>query len=473
MHITTESKQMVMTRPIRLALPWLVLLGLSAGCPAGQDDVQPPYDEFFFPTGVAVSPDESTLFVVNANSDLRYDSGTVNVIDLERAEELASVWWQEQRELPAGADCVADPALPGVLQCHEREVIDADAGARVGNFATALAVQTLDSGDLRLFVAVRGDPSITWVDYASATGELACGPDQEVPLCDNDHRLLSLRDDPALPDLVGEPFGVLVDSLAGFAMITHLSQGAVSLVDAPTDGRAPLLVDAVRGLFDRDPETNVRGALGVAGRPNALAGMAGQGAFDHIYVTGRTEDRVLMLSVYRAEPERAPIIALGEHFFLNGVDNPVSDSDDSRGIAFNQDGSRLYVINRDPTFLHIYDTEDGPDGFPANEYIGAVELCREPANIAVADLGRGDRAYVSCFASGQIWVIDTRAQTVEAIIDVGRGPHALALTSDTRKRLYVANFLENTVSVVDIEPGSQTENRVLIRLGGRSASGDQ
>ena len=473
MHSSTESKQKVMTRPTRLAMAWLMVLGTSAGCPASQDDVQPPYDAFFFPTGVAVSPDESRLFVVNGNSDLRYDSGTVSVVDLERVEELAAVWWQEQRELPAGADCVADPALPGVLQCNEKEVIDVSAGARVGNFSTALAVQPLDSGDVRLFVAVRGDPSITWLDYSSATSELACGPEQEVPLCDNRHRLLSLRDDPDLPDLTGEPFGVLVDPLAGYAVITHLSLGTVSLVDAPSDGSEPILADAVAGLFDRDNDTNVRGALGVAGRPNPLAGMAGQGAFDRVYVASNTEDRVRMLSVYRADPESLPVIAIGEHFFLTGVDNPVRTGNDSRGIAFNEDGSRLYVINRDPTFLHIYDTEDGPDGFPVNQYLGAVELCREPANITVADVGRGDRAYVSCFATGQIWVIDTRAQTVESIIDVGRGPHALALAKDTRRRLYVANFLENTVSVVDIEPGSPTENRVLMRLGGRSDSGDQ
>ena len=56
----------------------LVCIGLAA-CTASADEVSPPKDQFFFPTGLAIAPDESRLFVTNANSELRYDSGSINV----------------------------------------------------------------------------------------------------------------------------------------------------------------------------------------------------------------------------------------------------------------------------------------------------------------------------------------------------------------------------------------------------------
>ena len=46
------------------------ITGLSValfGCPASNEDVQPPSDQIYFPTGLAALPDESALFVANAN----------------------------------------------------------------------------------------------------------------------------------------------------------------------------------------------------------------------------------------------------------------------------------------------------------------------------------------------------------------------------------------------------------------------
>jgi DNA-binding beta-propeller fold protein YncE len=53
---------------------------------------------------------------------------------------------------------------------------------------------------------------------------------------------------------------------------------------------------------------------------------------------------------------------------------------------------------------------------------------------------------------------------VEAFVQVGRGPYGVAM-SPTRKRLYVSNFLEDTLAVIDLTPGSATRNRVVLRIG--------
>ncbi|HEU5055652.1 MAG TPA: hypothetical protein VFU21_03980, partial [Kofleriaceae bacterium] len=65
---------------------------LSAGCPATSEEVRPPSDQFYFPTGMAISPDQELIFVANANSDLRYDGGMVIPVSLARVDAIIAEW---------------------------------------------------------------------------------------------------------------------------------------------------------------------------------------------------------------------------------------------------------------------------------------------------------------------------------------------------------------------------------------------
>jgi hypothetical protein len=114
--------------------------------------------------------------------------------------------------------------------------------------------------------------------------------------------------------------------------------------------------------------------------------------------------------------------------------------------------------------LHILDTSLDEVGVPRNEFLAGVELCRQASHLQLVDAGRGERVYVACFGNGQVWSIDPRGAVVDAIIEVGRGPQAMA-ASPSRSVLFVSNFLEDTVAVVDLTPESATENRVVLRLG--------
>jgi YVTN family beta-propeller protein len=81
------------------------------------------------------------------------------------------------------------------------------------------------------------------------------------------------------------------------------------------------------------------------------------------------------------------------------------------------------------------------------------------------DSGDGDRAYVTCFQDGQLYVVDPRGlSTVEDIITVGRGPFSV-VASPSRKKVYVTNFLEDTIAVIDTSPTSPFYNRVVLRIG--------
>jgi DNA-binding beta-propeller fold protein YncE len=133
--------------------------------------------------------------------------------------------------------------------------------------------------------------------------------------------------------------------------------------------------------------------------------------------------------------------------------------------------SRAWVVNRFDDAISILD--------PAAD----VELAR----VTGADLGMpgalrmetevefnraGTRAYLSNENLDVVQVLDIDGANLDApvlvaTIDVGVNPRGMATnTADTR--LYVANIQSADISVVDIEPGSATENQVLATIAPRA-----
>lgn len=427
----------------------LIAIGI-AGCTASSDDVRPPEDQLFFPTGAAVAPDGSKLFVVNANSELRYDSGSVAVLDLALVDQVHT-GWVKQRQAPVG--CQADQDHTETLICDEAQFILSGQGARIGNFGTDIAVQDFHNGTSRLIIPTRGDPSVAWLDYDGAT--LSCTSAEGFALCDDAHRLYAVHDDPNIGLLPDEPFSVFADSDSGFAVVTHLATGAVTLIDSPAGGTATI-ADIATGVFAADA-TGLRGSTGVTGtRVNGTT---------LVYVGSRSEDRVAMFTVGRPG-NAAPYLLPSSYFFLhNTVGVNAGASSDTRGMAFSPAGDRLYVVNRRPPSLQIYDTSLKPTGFPANTGIAATDICSQAAALAVMDAGDGDRAYIPCFQDGELYVVDPRGQAaVEDIVSIGRGPFAVA-ASPSRKKVFVTNFLEDTIAVVDVDPQSPLRNHVTLRIG--------
>ena len=435
------------SKPVPMRTVFLLACASLAACTASAAEVRPPEDQIFFPTGAAVSPDDALLFVASANSELRYDSGAISVIDLALVDQDSSNWTTSQT-IPDG--CSQDPDHIETLVCDEARFIMTGAGARIGNFATDIAVQDFKmGGPLRLIVPTRGDPSVAWIDWDGS--KLSCSSSEGFALCDQDHRLAYVQNDPNIGLLPDEPFNAYAG--ADFAVVTHLTTGAVTLIDT-RPGVPAAIADVATGLFAADPLTGLRGSTGVTGRPDGL-----------VYVGSRSEDRIQTLTVGRPVNTAAPYIIPENYFFEDFVGANAGGSSDTRGMKFNAAGDRLYLVNRRPPSLQIYDTSPGPTGFPKNMGIAATDLCRDASTLAIVDAGDGDRAYVSCFQDGEIYIIDPRgASSVEDIVSVGRGPYAVA-AAPTRKKVYVTNFLEDTVAVVDVSPTSKTHNRVVLRIG--------
>ena len=429
---------------------------LVVGCTASGEEVRPPRDQIFFPTGAALSPSESHLFIANANSDLTYDSGSISVFDLTHVDDVVAAWVTD-KTVPGG--CVPDADFTETLMCPEEIFLGntGSAGVRIGNFATEIAVQDMNggAGELRLIIPTRGDPSIAWADW---DGErLTCRPNAEGhEQCDDEHRLSFILNNSEI-SIPEEPFGAFADTAGEFAVVTHLTTGAITLIDSPR-GQPAVITDVVAGVFAADPQTGLRGATGVAGRTPGAPD-------DIIYVGSRSEDRIATFTVGRPVNGAAPFLLAGGYFFLDAIGNTNGQSSDTRGMAFSPSGERLYLVNRRPPSLQVYDTSLGVTGFPENRALGGTDICRQASTLAVADSGDGERVYVSCFQDGQIYIIDPSGSiTTDDIVTVGRGPYSV-VASELRKKLYITNYLEDTIAVVDIEPGKPTRNRVVLRIG--------
>jgi len=429
-------------------------LSITLGCTASAEQVAPPNNKLFFPTGMAVTPGDAMLFVANANSELVYDSGTISPIDLANVDQIVQAWTSSTKTIPEG--CSQDTDHTETLICPDSTFIQAPAAARVGNFATAIAVQDTHDGKLRLVVPTRGDPSIAWVDWDGTA--LSCNANGEAfALCDDAHRLTFVHNDPNLEQIPDEPYDVYADSDADFATVTHLTTGSVTLIDSPRGGTATI-ADVVTGIFQADPTTGLTGATGIAGRKAGSDGAM-------VYVGARSENRIQMFTVAHPLNGAPPYLISGNWFFLDAVGANAGSSFDTRGIEFSASGDRAYVINRNPASLQVIDTSLSVTGFPTNKLIAATSICRQASKLAVMDSGDGDRAYVTCFSDGALQVVDPRdGASVIDVVAIGRGPYAIA-ASPLRKKVYVTNFLENTVAVVDVAPDSPLRDRVVLRIG--------
>jgi hypothetical protein len=114
---------------------------------------------------------------------------------------------------------------------------------------------------------------------------------------------------------------------------------------------------------------------------------------------------------------------------------------------------------------------------PRNVVTDIIDVCQVPSHMTVTRLhvpgAPGTPPYpktkvmVVCFLSSQVMIVDPDRPGVDDTIFSGfGGPNAIALNDwPGMHHAYVTNYTESTLSVIDIEPGSKTENRVIARLG--------
>ncbi len=469
----------------RLLCGLALAVGLLPACNLNDQGKDPPRDELFFPADLAVDPSGRFAFVTNANTDLRFNGGTVATVDLQVARDLI----REVRETGVvPADCHRDVLDATIVECKEKRFILSDRTMKVGNFAGAITYQPQEEGGGRLFAVVRGDPSVVWSDVWQDGDTLRpdCGT---VGFVSCDHRLT--RSEGLEQEFPPEPFGISIDPAYGLMYVAHFGgDGALSLFDVGGGRtRVPRLVDVATGFLRRSSDLAPAG-FGVAARPDPRPSTCQS---PYAYVTSRVSNDIAIATVRGSRQCGKPVPAeckpVGDEattdpclldrrsldlarVALAGLNEVESVRLDIRDIVFSPDGKTAFVVARQPSSLLVYDTAfvEG-DSRPRLFGVRAIEVCAEPSHVAIYERDGQTRALVTCFSSGQMFVVDPQIGAPVTVFDIGRGPNGVHVAADSTGRsgdtpLGIAvSFADQNLVLVDLQPGSPTEYRVVLRIG--------
>ena len=498
-------------RRARFACVALVLAASSfaglGGCFTIADGLPPPLDAFYYPTGLLVSPGRTALYVANSDFDLQYSGGTVMALDLVKLREDTGRLRQAILDAASAPPTDTTPMLTacgtvGVGQNDNKTLFPGPCApvtidtylqsgkvVTVGAFASDAVIATkpnpcADGRGARLFVPVRGDPSVTYFDItddreilcdgaplpaASPCGQtvcLECDVSSEGGRCSRDHLV---GRDPADSQrgltLPVEPFGVAVDDRSESLVVVHQTEQTASLIVNRWDGE-PALEHYLTGLPP--------GPTDVATLPTPRFVEENRATIDYTPAFGVSFRSAPEFDVLRynddggSSPAR-PFITRSAAVRIGTT----ASSTDSRGVAIDASERRacedacptgatrntclrtcaeahpigVYMGNRAPAALVIGQSEtkfierEGPNGpevsgaFEEVTFFDSVPLAFGTSRVEMGQVIGEDglpawRVFGVAFDSSFVFSYDPAARRVDAVIKTGRGPHALAFDTE-------------------------------------------
>jgi DNA-binding beta-propeller fold protein YncE len=507
----------------------------SPACFKPDDGREPPLDRIYFPTGIALSPDGNRLYLANSDWDLQFNAGSVQVYAADRLRAMLP------RQCAADGDCVSGErcdATPSVGELGERAPtywcvpVDSQtpcgdlevqtAGDRstspglcapfdnrdpqllldsvsVGAFATDLIYRDNPaSGGGRLFVPVRSDATLHWMDVAGAIAgsgspELDCGQGTSRD-CDARHRNGDGSDEasPSGDELPIEPFGVDATSDGTAIVVTHQTEGRVSLFvndwDAPLDGpRLSYILDGLPlrpVLVSAIPVPEIA-RLDLASTPRTLGYRPG------FWLGFRGTPFIQLIRYYDAvdAPDGLPFL---ETAFADRLTTTAQS--DIRGMAVDASARTacesdcgddrtclgacaglavdVFMSNSVPgTLLVGHSTSTRRAGVPNDRLrvTDAVAVDSGPSRTVLGHITneRGAlerRVFVTSFDSRSVTIYNPDAGVIEARVPTGRGPAALAIDS-AHAVGYVAHFTDSYVGIIDLDRRHPTFGTLIRALG--------
>jgi len=465
-------------RPLILisALVW-------AGCAAETEPQPPPTDRFVYPSGIVhlpVSSDPSkqgALYVASANFDKCFDTGAVVALDL---------------------DNLGLPAIGAPVGDTPAEITDLKVGpestVQIESFAGQMAVWKNEAGGKpRLFVPTRAEENFLHAIDIQDKTKLSCvdgqGSNCIVGALSLTRNIEGSQDDlPRAP----APLGVTVgqDGDQPDVWVTH-----VEAADSPARTSKNFqtyvvhLPDAGGGLsISKDNFIPLSsGGLSIGGAHATALGQKYVYVSGRAYVAGQASQFAgfLLRLIDRGNPSRILETNLGSIYTtLEARDVLVGGYDPV------QDKERLYIVARGPDVLLVVDVLGAKSAQPRISVVNAVLL---PGGASYATLIRrgapeanDDIVAVTCTATtriqGAVVLFDTRlGQIVAQVEDVGRQPYGIAVhhpsrtsSAETDKaRLFVTNFGDGRVAVIDIPNLADPQGAELVAYLGKRQGRDE
>lgn len=605
------ARSLIFRTALRAAGVFTALATLtSAGCYFTDQGFEPRQRAFYFPTGLAVSPGGTALYVANSDFDLQYNGGTVQVLDLTKtrtilgdmlvklrcaqqaADACAAIGVTDVSAAPTveqvcngfsfdqggqlrdgesckfagecasgvcddevcapcenGAGCAEGGICQGgacVLARNDNRILTPSACsplsppfvnkgetyATIGAFASG-AVMAVNHGDkqcaasgarclrdtdcgageaceeqpgARLFIPVRGDPSITWFNVAddrfdpSAT-TFDCGQSGIDQRCADEHRMgVDPYDNLRGLSLPVEPVGLGVSEDGTLLVTAHQISGtpAVGLAENDWDAKRPIFQYYTTSGVASGPTEIARVPVPELVQRTQIPDLAGGApaiAYQPAFLVTYNASPQIDLFRYNDDRGGSPPRPFLTHAAVAGITSN-ADGKDSRGAAVDPSARQaceaacpadsnqlsclracvdipldLYVANRSPPSLLvgrvrtvITDSDQGGStGSGAYDYVeiyDSISLAQNPSKVALGKVIGLDgqlhtRVFAVTFESRLIFSYDPEARRVDAVIRTGRGPHAIAFDTDDgpdpHAYLYVGHFTDSYLGVVDLD----------------------
>lgn len=544
----------------------IVALGVAgsaaSACVGSGDGVPPDLNRVYFPVALALTgqSEDARLIVLNSDFDLQFNRGTVQSFRLDRLREIArrpcnddtdcggeercDTGATEENEGKASFFCVAASGETAGVPCGpfpentpvsrgfspgrcgpvdveapqddpegDKESLLADS-VLVSAFGTdLLRVRSPDGAQERLFVPVRGDASVQWLNIEG--GRLRCGQSADSRACSDDFRVktsddvqvdnlqlvqrdgsTTITDDDA--KIPPEPYGIAASDDGQAIVMTHLN-AVTSIVPNTISGR----VSSILNRWGDEPRfVSVQAGLplnpiGVAAIPLATSDREA-GREPGFLVSYRSEARLQLLRFYDDGAFDSPADE-GARPFVRSVDSaPVrvnSSGLDSRGIVVDDyqrkqaesacDGDpaclreaseiplEVFVANRSPASLLLGRTRrvaSSGQTVDVPSFYDNITLTEGPSRVFSGFITnpegvRERRIFVLCFDSSSIFVIHPEQRRIESQFATGRGPQALAFDPE-RPMVYVAHFTDSYLGVLSLDQRyPQTYGAMLAMVG--------
>ncbi len=508
----------------------LGVCALGAGCFVGDTAANPPTEAFYYPTGLVRSGGGSTLYVTNSDFDLQYNGGTVLALDLNTIRTnkliplLTSLRLVSENKTTLNEACRAggvEPNTNTILNpgpCLAVPLLDATGtappSATIGAFASGVVlVQPEDSTkDARLFIPVRGDPSITFLDVdndvtsRAFSRRLSCISGGTASLegarCTSDHLIgMDPYESTRAVRLPTEPVGIAASEDGTAIVVAHQTENSVSLsIDDPRDAKPTL--QFILGSLPTGPTEVAMVPIPKLFKDRVEHPTSPQDVIDYQRGFLVTYNAAPVLDLFRVRKDESgtsrPYLSRSNETAI-GVN---ADGKDSRGIALDAQARQdceagcagagaclavclkipidVYIANRSPPSLLIgrLDTTSIPDdsiaptgAFDRVLITDSIPLSYGASKVIVGNVIDADgklsrRVFAAAFDSRLIFSYDPNEQRVDAFFRTGRGPHAMATDVDDQsaikgKRgeqgqeghafLFVGHFTDSYLGAIDLD----------------------
>lgn len=410
-----------------------------------------PDKDFYFPVNLEVS-DSRFVFVLNSNFDQRYNSGWVQVVDLQAigdgegqgGELLSRKDGGHLRVLSLGGDLALDRSE------NPRKLMVSHRGSGT---LSEINLEFVDGG-----VAMDcGDPKATE----------GLGFSERLTDCDRDHLFI-------LSDHLPEETLSAADVRDPFALtfFNHQERLQLGLGFLNLERLFTFDIDPTAPVWLAEPGQTRLGAGNQSGTESLLLvssdAVAGESSF--LTATGNEKSFIYNIELDKVENEDEEAVS---RFSVNSTAAGLELVD----MVFSKgDPSRAYVVTNRPGSVVALDvvmrTEEVMQGDgsykrerrPTYQVVGALPLDGRPTGLVSVTRGGRDVLFVTGFENNEVFVVDAESPvlTVERRLSeedgVGAGPFSVAAVdcsgwqgqSPGCARLVVGNFLDHTLTVFDI-----------------------